>query len=171
MQPKLSTVSRHRPHDAAVEVRSAPATLPMAFAVVALLCAGDALAAQPLAEVASPGAARDHAGAWRSDTTDIVLAPKGDASRRDKTEHMVRMKAGDILVYAWEAPGATDLWHEFHGHAAQTVTFYKKAEGARHAGSLIAPFDGHHGWYLENRTDKPVTVRMRVSGFYEPAAD
>ena len=76
-------------------------------------------------------------------------------------------KAGDVLVYSLEAPADANLWHEFHGHTPQTVTFYKKADGAAHHGSLTAPFDGIHGWYYENRTRAPVVVRMRLSGFYE----
>ena len=72
-----------------------------------------------------------------------------------------------------EAPAGSDVWHEFHGHTPQTVTFYKKAAGVTHHGSLTAPFDGIHGWYFENRSKAPVTVRLRLSGFYEiipPAA-
>jgi hypothetical protein len=34
-------------------------------------------------------------------------------------------------------------------------------------GSFIAPFDGTHGWYWRNRGDQPVTVKLKVSGFYE----
>ena len=47
------------------------------------------------------------------------------------------------------------------------MTFYKKAGGAAHHGSLAAPFDGIHGWYYENRTARPVTVRLKLSGYYE----
>jgi hypothetical protein len=79
------------------------------------------------------------------------------------------MTAGDAVTYAWEAEGAGAFWHEFHGHTADAVTFYEKAEGARHQGSMVAPFDGEHGWYFENRSPNPVVVRLKISGFYEPA--
>lgn len=123
-----------------------------------------------LAEIESPGAANDQTGAFRNDTVEIPLAAKGDANGGDKIEYMVRMTTGQPLVYAWTAQGADDFWHEFHGHTEEAVTFYEKAEGAEHQGSLTAPFDGIHGWYFENRTANPVVVRVRLSGFYEPEA-
>jgi hypothetical protein len=45
--------------------------------------------------------------------------------------------------------------------------FYRKATGDREHGSLVAPFDGIHGWYYRNDTDMPIVVRLTVSGFYE----
>ncbi|HEY8571916.1 hypothetical protein [Phenylobacterium sp.] len=135
----------------------------------AALGAGASLAQAPVPppkhrEVASPGAARDAAAAFRTDTAEVRLAARG--AKGDKLEYMVRMKAGDTLTYAWDAPGAGEFWHEFHGHTPDTVTFYKKAAGAKHSGVLVAPFDGVHGWYFENRTAKPVVVRLRMGGFY-----
>lgn len=121
----------------------------------------------PLKEIASPGAAKDHATAYRQDMTEIAVAAKGDAAGGDKLEHMIRIKAGDHINYTWEVLEGGDFWHEFHGHTADAVTFYKKAGGAAHQGSLVAPFDGEHGWYFENRADKPVILRIRTSGFYE----
>jgi hypothetical protein len=32
---------------------------------------------------------------------------------------------------------------------------------------LIAPWQGIHGWYWQNKSGAPVTVRLRMSGFYE----
>jgi hypothetical protein len=126
-------------------------------------------ASAPLKEIESPGAAKDHAAVYRQDMTEILVAAKGDSAGGDKLEHMVVMKAGDPLNYAWEVLDGGDFWHEFHGHTEDAVTFYKKAAGGAHQGSLVAPFDGVHGWYFENRADKPVVVRLRTSGFYERA--
>jgi len=131
------------------------------------LAATPALAQDTLTEVESPGAATHQEAGFRTDTIDIALKPGGDPHRGHMVEYMVRMKAGDVLVYSWDAPQAEDIYHDFHGHTDETVTFYKQAEGATHHGSLIAPFDGVHGWYLENRTDGPVAVRIKISGFYE----
>ena len=118
-------------------------------------------------EVESPGAAKALATTYRSDMTEIAVAPKGDPAGGDKLEFMVKMKSGDPMLYSWEAVDGGDFWHEFHGHTEEAVTFYQKAEGLKHQGSLSAPFDGIHGWYFENRSDKPVIVRLRLSGFYE----
>jgi len=65
------------------------------------------------------------------------------------------------------------LTSEFHGHTDRapgttgTLVFYRKATGGTENGSLVAPFDGTHGWYLKNDTDRPVVVRLTLSGFYE----
>ena len=45
--------------------------------------------------------------------------------------------------------------------------FYRKATGASENGSLVAPFDGTHGWYFKNDTARPVVVRLTIAGFYE----
>jgi len=34
-------------------------------------------------------------------------------------------------------------------------------------GSFVAPFDGIHGWFWRNHSDKPVTIKVKVSGFFE----
>lgn len=125
--------------------------------------------ASPLEEIETPDAARDAVTAYRSDTTDIPVAAAG--SPGDRLEFKLRMKAGDTLTYAWTADEGADLWHEFHGHTAEKVAFYKKAAGVEHRGVLVAPFDGIHGWYFENRSPKVVIVRMRTGGFYELAPD
>ena len=42
-----------------------------------------------------------------------------------------------------------------------------KSAGAKAAGSLIAPWQGTHGWYWQNKSEAPVVVRLRTAGFYE----
>jgi hypothetical protein len=97
---------------------------------------------------------------------------------------MIKMKTGDTVVYSWEVLPATDgdlFYSEFHGHtnpipnpsggSTGTLTFYRKAPGATSHGTLTAPFEGIHGWYLQNQSDKPVTVRLRLSGFYDVIPD
>lgn len=130
---------------------------------------GPAEAAAPgkLKELESPGAHFEQSGRFRTDTVEIPLAAAGDANGGHEIEYMVRMTTGQRLAYAWTAQGADDFWHEFHGHTEEAVTFYEKADGVEHQGSLIAPFDGIHGWYFENRTANPVVVRLRIAGFYE----
>jgi hypothetical protein len=34
-------------------------------------------------------------------------------------------------------------------------------------GSFTSPFDGSHGWYWKNNSDKPVAVQLIVEGRYE----
>jgi len=35
------------------------------------------------------------------------------------------------------------------------------------SGALVAPFEGVHGWYFQNQSDKPQTVHLKISGFYD----
>ncbi len=142
-------------------------TLSAAAALSVALIAAPAIA-QDMKEIETPGAHAVHTG-WRTDTVTVKLGAKGDAKSRDQIESMVKMNKGQSLTYSWTAAKADNLWHEFHGHTDEAVTFYKKAEGATHEGALTAPFDGEHGWYFENRSDKPTTVKLRLSGFYELA--
>ena len=50
---------------------------------------------------------------------------------------------------------------------AGDLMFYEKAAGAKASGSLIGPWQGTHGWYWQNKSGAPVTVRVRLAGFYE----
>jgi hypothetical protein len=65
------------------------------------------------------------------------------------------------------------FYTEFHGHTdaapgqAGDLMFYQKAAGAKASGALIGPWQGIHGWYWQNKSEAPVTVRLRLAGFYE----
>lgn len=110
--------------------------------------------------------------AFRTDTIDIPLAESGDADQRDQLEWKVRMQAGDTLVYSWtvEAP-ADQFYFDFHGESDPNpdikLATYKKGYGIDSNGSMIAQFDGIHGWYVQNQSDKPVVLHLKLSGFYE----
>lgn len=112
----------------------------------------------------------------RTDTIEIPLAASGDADQGDNLEWKVRMKRGDTLVYSWSvAAPAEEFYSDFHGETAPTpevsVVTYKKGVGIESHGSMVAPFDGIHGWYLQNQSQQPVTVRLKLSGFYEMPAN
>ncbi len=44
---------------------------------------------------------------------------------------------------------------------------FKQATASRSDGSLVAPVDGVHGWYWQNKSAKPIVVRLRIAGFYD----
>lgn len=128
---------------------------------------------------ASPGAAPPAAGpgasggtqtarqspAYRSDTREINLAPgKG-------LEIKTRLDKGMTLIYSWKTRDGSKVLHDFHGEplGAKNDTFesfVKDAEASESRAYLVAPFDGTHGWYWKNKTSKPVTIELQVSGFY-----
>jgi hypothetical protein len=112
----------------------------------------------------------------RSDRVEIALAAAGDPDGRDQLEWKLRMRRGDTLVYSWEAEAPADeFYFDFHGQTpAQPdvqVLDYAKGTGIASHGALVAPFDGIHGWYFQNQSDAPVTVRLKLEGFYEMRAD
>ena len=43
---------------------------------------------------------------------------------------------------------------------------YEKGKLERSEGVMVAEFDGNHGWFWRNRTSKPMTVTLEVSGNY-----
>jgi hypothetical protein len=128
-------------------------------------------------DAASGPAARRELTAFRTDTFEIPLAANGDEARRNALEFKVRLPKGASLLYSWEAQGLAvpeDLMFDFHGHTvadkskgAVSVADYERSSGAQANGSLVAPVDGIHGWYFRNRSDKPIKVRLRLSGFYQ----
>ena len=111
---------------------------------------------------------RAHKERFRSDTVEISLAPASQTGSR--VEYKVDVGAGDALVYSLKAD--LPVISEFHGeaHATKTVVFYREetAMAASH-GQFVAPMSGAHGWYLANPHEKPVTVRLQLSGYYRPA--
>jgi hypothetical protein len=111
---------------------------------------------------------RTYPAGYRTDVIDVPV--------QADLEYMIAMKAGDTVVYSWEVPGIGDpqsFYTEFHGHTEAApgqpgdLMFYEKAAGSKANGSLIAPWQGIHGWYWQNRSGAPVTVRLRMAGFYE----
>lgn len=113
--------------------------------------------------------ARSYPTAFRTDTIDIpIRGNDGDL------EYKIAMKAGDSVVYSWEVMQTImpeELYSEFHGHTEPvggtgTLMFYRKATGTRDNGTLTAPFEGIHGWYLQNQSERPVVIRLRLAGFY-----
>lgn len=111
---------------------------------------------------------RSHKEGFRSDTVELALAPATQAGSR--LEYKVDVAAGDALVYALTAD--LPVISEFHGeaHATKTVVFYREETATTASyGQFLAPMSGAHGWYLANPHDKPVTVRLRLSGYYRTA--
>lgn len=120
--------------------------------------------------------AREYATPFRSDVVEIPLGGFLDGADRSELEYKVRMAKDATLIYAWEVLGAADprdFHFDQHGHTtpaagqAMTVATYRQAFGLRQQGALTAPFDGIQGWQFSNSSERPVVVRLRLSGFYE----
>jgi hypothetical protein len=80
------------------------------------------------------------------------------------------MRPGERIVFSWTASGGVDV--DMHGEATGgaegQATSYLKGEGQTSGhGALTATFAGNHGWFWQNLNDDPVTVTVKVSGYYE----
>lgn len=117
---------------------------------------------------------RTYVRPFRSDTLEIRLAARRDPKHGDELEYKVSMQAGESLVYTWKVEGLddeeffySDLHGEQRGQGTPVVVEYRKGTGLSANGLLVAAMDGVHGWYLQNQSDRPVVVHLRLSGFYE----
>lgn len=117
---------------------------------------------------------------FRSDSIDIALK-RGGSLHADEIEWKVRLKAGATIVYSWSVPAIEDpedFYFSFHGQSEPQpggaggelkVTTLKEETGKAASGALVAPYDGLWGWYLQNQSTGPVTVKLSIAGFYEIA--
>jgi hypothetical protein len=84
------------------------------------------------------------------------------------------LKSGDGIVFRWSADAAVavDMHGERTGVKGAWTSYSVEAAQREGAGTFVAPFDGSHGWYWENRSASPVTVQIDVVGFqsalYQP---
>jgi hypothetical protein len=87
--------------------------------------------------------------------------------------HMTQ-KAG--MVYSWTA--SKKVQYEFHGEpdtkpAGAVEDYFESYEKDDQAGkeqsngTFTAPSTGIHGWFWENRSGGPVTIKLVTAGFYD----
>jgi hypothetical protein len=112
---------------------------------------------------------------WRTDTINIPVAGSGG-----ELEYKLNMKKGDVVAYAISYGKLKDsaaMVSEFHGHTPKRadgvgdLMFYSKTDGTAQNGQLTAPWDGVHGWYLKNSSDRDVVVKLELAGYYEVIPD
>lgn len=100
----------------------------------------------------------------RGDTVTLTLPAGGEL------EYKLAMSLGKRLDYAWSAGGAT-VYVDFHGEktgdGSGAFTRHKNGELSSDAGTLIAPFDGRHGWFWRNGGGAPVTITLETRGQYD----
>lgn len=99
----------------------------------------------------------------RSESMTVTLEPgKG-------VELKMLLDTGQGVVYRWSADAdvAVDMHGERPSVKGPWTSYAIEAAQRSAAGTFIAPFDGTHGWYWENRGAAPVTVTVDVSGFQD----
>jgi hypothetical protein len=124
-------------------------------------------AAKPAPVAAAPAAAAraaDGTVAIRSDETRVTLPPGGG------TEVKMHMLKGAKVSYAWQTDGGL-VNHDTHGEpvngpAGVFHRYLKEKMVSSNAGEFTAEFDGNHGWFWRNRSDKDVTITLKTNGQY-----
>ena len=108
-------------------------------------------------------------GAPRSDRIVVTIPAEGE------TEIKMLLRTSKAIQYTWSADRGM-IYSDFHGHNPEFgdefwVRYMEHQEGAGQSGSLVAPFDGEHGWYWLNFNEFPVTVTLDISGYYDDTID
>ena len=102
--------------------------------------------------------------ALKQETLSIELGLDGEV------EYKVEMQQGDSIVYRWSVTSGA-AYYDFHAHPQhEETTFftrYIEGEGSEHAGSIVAAYEGQHGWFWLNIADQPITIELVVAGFYD----
>ncbi len=106
---------------------------------------------------------RVHDVMYNSETVEILLDT--DA----QVKYKVVMDKGEVLLYRWEANG--DVYYDFHAHQVEGNpdfwTRYSEDEGKADQGSIVTPYQGQHGWFWLNIASKPITVKLKVTGYFD----
>jgi hypothetical protein len=127
--------------------------------------ARQAAAVEPGASAAGAATVIKTGQALRTDEMSVTLQPGEGA------EVKAQMRKGEQFVFSWASDGGpvkSDMHGEpFNARPNEFTTYWKVPQQSSAQGTFAAPFDGIHGWFWRNKGDKPVTIKVRVSGFHE----
>jgi hypothetical protein len=109
-------------------------------------------------------------GQFQTDSRELTLAPN------EGLEIKYNMKKGAGLIYSWTASGTLSV--EFHGEpdvkpeGREGTDYYESYDldtvGKDHGnGTFLAPSQGIHGWFWENKGSTPVKLKLVTAGFYD----
>jgi hypothetical protein len=108
-------------------------------------------------------AAVGQAKRWRDSMT-VTLAPdKG-------IELKLAMRKDEKATYEWKTD-ASPVYYNTHGEPPNppkgfSAHSYSKGTATGDQGTLVAVYDGMHGWFWRNRTDKPIRITLKTGGEY-----
>jgi hypothetical protein len=89
-------------------------------------------------------------------------------NKDESMEIKLAMKEGSEVKYDWSADSG-EVVYDIHGDAsALDISYHNYSKGTAQtmSDSLVAAFDGSHGWYWRNRNDEPVTITLNIAGVY-----
>ncbi|MGI3185689.1 transmembrane anchor protein [Nioella aestuarii] len=101
---------------------------------------------------------------WRDEIT-FTLAPG------DSAEWKLVMSEGQTAEYRMIVEGGR-VNFDLHGHGSgQSITYERGRGSAGAEGTIVAGFDGEHGWFWRNRDSSELTVTVQVRGEYAEFID
>ncbi len=117
----------------------------------------------------NPAVFQDKAEVPKTEVRMITLKPG------EQTEIKTALKAGQMIMFSWQTDGG-QVYVDFHGHEPGAgnefwVRYKEQQSGTKGGGSLVAPFEGEHGWYWLNISETPVVITLNLSGYYEDIVD
>ena len=90
---------------------------------------------------------------------------------REGAEIKAYMKRGQRFVFTWQAKGGAvdvDMHGErFNAPDGEFTSYWKEDQISSGHGTFEAPFDGTHGWFWQNFAQEPVTVTVKVTGYFD----
>ena len=102
---------------------------------------------------------------WRVDNREFTIQPGTGM------EFKYELDRGATMLYSWKADGFVD--YDFHtepeGKPSSASDSFDKGQASQKRGAYTAPYDGIHGWYWENKSNKDVKVVLQTAGFYDEA--
>jgi len=102
---------------------------------------------------------------YRVDTREFKIPPMTGM------EFKYDLDKGATMLYEWKSSFFVDF--DFHtepeGAPQGTSDSFEKGTAAQSRGGYTAPYDGIHGWYWENKTDREITLTLTASGFFQSA--
>ena len=117
----------------------------------------------------NPAVHQSHDAPAPTRTIELTLPPEKE------TEIKTVLKQNQAILYSWHVDRGA-IYCDLHGHDPAVggeffVRYREDQEGSNVSGSLVAPFDGEHGWYWLNYNDFPVTITLTVTGYFDDIVD
>lgn len=85
-------------------------------------------------------------------------------------EYKLQMEKYDKVNYEWMTDGSS-LYFDLHGEPEGDTTGYFESYAIATLdtmkGSFTAPFNGAHGWYWKNISNKPVAIQLILNGQFQ----
>lgn len=137
-----------------------------AIGLTDLFAAGDGEEAAATPATVTPGLAGPvfpRPYEWRVDSREFTIAPGTGL------EFKYELDRGATMLYSWKANGFVE--YDFHtepeGKPSSASDSFDKGQASQKRGAYTAPYDGIHGWWWENKSNKDVTVVLQTAGFYD----